>query len=148
MGTNAWRHPSPTSRDPLPQISSKEEPKHYAGKLAWNARNKTHMPLLATGPTAINTAIKVRLSLPAGACRDRWMYGPHGAFCDSWAKGPEAKLAPRGVREELTPPFRTEGASGHAGKQGMARRSDIAGLVLGNLEGPQRSLGIPSRIQG
>lgn len=46
------------------QISSHEEPRQYAGKIAWNARNNTHMPLLATGPPAINVAIKVRAGCP------------------------------------------------------------------------------------
>ena len=41
------------------QISSKEEPRHYSAKIAWNARNNSHMPLLATGAPAINCAIKV-----------------------------------------------------------------------------------------
>ncbi len=43
----------------LAQISSKEEPRHYSAKIAWNARNNSHMPLLATGAPAINCAIKV-----------------------------------------------------------------------------------------
>jgi stage V sporulation protein SpoVS len=41
------------------QISSKEEPRHYSAKIAWNARNNSHMPLLATGAPAINCAVKV-----------------------------------------------------------------------------------------
>lgn len=40
------------------KISSKEEPRHYSAKIAWNARNNSHMPLLATGAPAINCAIK------------------------------------------------------------------------------------------
>jgi hypothetical protein len=44
----------------VPQISSKEEPRHYSAKIAWNARNNSHMPLLATGAPAINCAVKVR----------------------------------------------------------------------------------------
>lgn len=40
------------------KISSKEEPRHYSAKIAWNARNNTNMPLLATGAPAINCAIK------------------------------------------------------------------------------------------
>ena len=51
--------PPPQLRHPL-QISSKEEPRHYSAKIAWNARNNSHMPLLATGAPAINCAIKVR----------------------------------------------------------------------------------------
>ncbi len=53
---------------PLPQISSKEEPRHYSAKIAWNARNNSHMPLLATGAPAINCAIKVRLPRAGGCC--------------------------------------------------------------------------------
>ena len=54
--------PHPATRLPPaapPQISSKEEPRHYSAKIAWNARNNSHMPLLATGAPAINCAIKV-----------------------------------------------------------------------------------------
>jgi stage V sporulation protein SpoVS len=40
------------------KISSKEEPRHYSAKIAWNARNNSHMPLLATGAPAINCAVK------------------------------------------------------------------------------------------
>ncbi|KAL6766956.1 EZY7 [Auxenochlorella protothecoides x Auxenochlorella symbiontica] len=40
------------------KISSREEPKHYASKIAWNARGDRHMPLIATGAPAINIAIK------------------------------------------------------------------------------------------
>lgn len=40
------------------RVTGKEEARHYAPKIAWNARNASHMPLLCTGPPAINTAIK------------------------------------------------------------------------------------------
>eukprot|EP00887_Chlorella_sp_A99_P006943 scaffold2.g6943.t1 len=40
------------------RVTGKEEARHYAPKIAWNARNSTHMPLLCTGAAAINTAIK------------------------------------------------------------------------------------------
>ena len=54
------------------QISSKEEPRHYSAKIAWNARNNSHMPLLATGAPAINCAIKVRGAAGAGTCGAAW----------------------------------------------------------------------------
>ena len=54
------RHLARYLRHPPAQISSKEEPRHYSAKIAWNARNNSHMPLLATGAPAINCAIKVR----------------------------------------------------------------------------------------
>lgn len=40
------------------KVSAAGDPKTYAGKVAWNARNKTPMPLLATGAAAINVATK------------------------------------------------------------------------------------------
>lgn len=51
------------------QISSKEEPRHYSAKIAWNARNNSHMPLLATGAPAINCAVKVGAAGLTSVCR-------------------------------------------------------------------------------
>lgn len=50
------------------RVTGKEEARHYAPKIAWNARNNSHMPLLCTGPPAINVAIKVRHA-PALPCQ-------------------------------------------------------------------------------
>ncbi len=41
------------------QVTANQEPRAYAAKLAWNARKNELMPMLATGPPAINTAVKV-----------------------------------------------------------------------------------------
>lgn len=65
---NASAFPSPLHPR---QISSKEEPRHYSAKIAWNARNNSHMPLLATGAPAINCAIKVRRAAVGGPPRAR-----------------------------------------------------------------------------
>lgn len=40
------------------KVSGKDEPKQYAGKVAWDARNGCPTPMLATGVHAINTAVK------------------------------------------------------------------------------------------
>ncbi|GAB4813331.1 hypothetical protein N2152v2_000377 [Parachlorella kessleri] len=40
------------------KVTASQEPRTYAAKLAWNARKNELMPMLATGPPAINTAVK------------------------------------------------------------------------------------------
>ena len=82
---NSPPHAGPLPPPPL-QVSSKEEPRHYSAKIAWNARNNSHMPLLATGAPAINCAIKVcgvcgrtrAFRVAVCVCWGRWGAGEQG----------------------------------------------------------------------